>query len=172
MGLLSKTTTSLAAILGALTLSQAPEFAQQYQQRLGGALDELRIIVADFDRDAEQSGLDRTAALAIYDASEEPFLNSRGQSMRRTIERYDSIAGQSAELGRTPALAKPVVVLAKADTMILGNAWRDFQPAVPITPAGMTWAASGGLLAGGLAAMTGALFKRRRRPRAPIHQLT
>ena len=36
----------------ALVLSQFPEYAQQYTQRLGGAVDELRVITEDFGRGA------------------------------------------------------------------------------------------------------------------------
>ena len=36
-----------------VVLSQFPEYAQQYTQRLGGAVDELRIITEDFDRAAD-----------------------------------------------------------------------------------------------------------------------
>ena len=36
----------------AIVLSQFPEYAQQYTQRLGGAVDELRVITEDFDRAA------------------------------------------------------------------------------------------------------------------------
>ena len=55
MALLRNTMTMAFGLAGALTLSQAPEFAQQYRQRLGGALDELRRVVADFDADAAKS---------------------------------------------------------------------------------------------------------------------
>ena len=34
----------------AVTMSQFPEYAQQYTQRLGGAVDELRVVTEDFDR--------------------------------------------------------------------------------------------------------------------------
>ena len=37
------------AVLAGLIGSQAPEFAQQYRQRLGGALEELNRIVSEFD---------------------------------------------------------------------------------------------------------------------------
>jgi hypothetical protein len=35
------------ALIAGLLGSQGPEFAQQYRQRIGGALDELKRIVAD-----------------------------------------------------------------------------------------------------------------------------
>ena len=44
--------------------SQFPEYSQQYVQRLGGAVDELRLVVADFDKSAAGVGLSRDAALA------------------------------------------------------------------------------------------------------------
>ena len=45
------------SLLGAALATQAPEFAQQYRQRLGGAIDELRGMVAQFDAEASFCGL-------------------------------------------------------------------------------------------------------------------
>ena len=61
----------------ALVLSQFPEYAQQYTQRLGGAVDELRVITEDFDRAAAEGGLDRATALGRYEASNDDFLAGR-----------------------------------------------------------------------------------------------
>ena len=43
--------------------SQFPEFSQQYAQRLGGAVDALSEVVADFDTSAVAEGLSRSEAL-------------------------------------------------------------------------------------------------------------
>ena len=64
-----------------VALSQFPEYAQQYTQRLGGAVDELRVITSDFDRAAAQSGLTREQALARYQQSPDQFLTGRGRAM-------------------------------------------------------------------------------------------
>ncbi len=48
-------------LLGGLVASQAPEFAQQYRQRLGGAIDELNRVVDALRRDARATGQSRTA---------------------------------------------------------------------------------------------------------------
>lgn len=172
MSILSRTATATAALIGALAFSQAPEFAQQYQQRLGGALDELSIIVADFDRDATLAGIDRRQALAIYDGAGEPFLRNRGQSMRRTLTRFETIARQSADMTKASAFAKPFALLQNADDMILTNAWRDFQPAVPVTPAGLLWAATGAALGWGLVGGARTLRRFRRHRAVPASQLT
>ena len=71
----------------AVALSQFPEYAQQYTQRLGGAVDELRVITEDFDRAAVAGGLDRAAALERYNASNDQFLAGRGTSMTATFQR-------------------------------------------------------------------------------------
>src|SRR5688572_1167100 len=68
----------IAAAFGGLVASQFPEFAQQYRQRLGGAVDELLRVVADFDADASRNQLTREAALQTYGRSGEPFLQDRG----------------------------------------------------------------------------------------------
>ncbi|MEO1364377.1 MAG: DUF2937 family protein, partial [Pseudomonadota bacterium] len=48
---------------GAALTSQFPEYSQQYTQRLGGAVDALAEVVADFDASARAEGLSREAAL-------------------------------------------------------------------------------------------------------------
>src|SRR5258708_3513030 len=42
----------VVALMTGMTLSQVPEFAQQYRQRLGGAIDELALIITHFDEGA------------------------------------------------------------------------------------------------------------------------
>ncbi|MFL4990854.1 MAG: DUF2937 family protein, partial [Microvirga sp.] len=37
-------------LLGGVVASQGPEFGQQYRQRLGGAVDELRQVISRFER--------------------------------------------------------------------------------------------------------------------------
>ena len=44
------------ALLCGLLFGQAPEFMQQYHQRLGGTADELTLIVRHFEEDAKRSG--------------------------------------------------------------------------------------------------------------------
>jgi hypothetical protein len=172
MRLFARTATAAAALGGALAFSQAPEFAQQYQQRLGGALDELRIVVADFDRDAGNAGLDRAQALAVYDAADAAFLRSRGQSMRRTLARHDVLTRQSAAMAEASSVLKPFVLFRDADGMILANAWRDFRPAVPVTLAGILWALTGAASGAGVVTLARILRGLRRRRSIPATQLT
>lgn len=58
-----RTLTLVAALSAGAATSQFPEFSQQYAQRLGGAVDALAEVVADFDASAQAEGLTRTQAL-------------------------------------------------------------------------------------------------------------
>jgi hypothetical protein len=161
MGYVSKASISVAAIVGAVLFSQAPEFAQQYRQRLGGALDELRVIVDDFDHDAQQYNLNRDGALALFSESNESFIRARGASMRNTLDRYQRLSDQVADMNNTAPLLRPFVVLSDPDAMIVRNAWGDFVPAVPVTVSEIAWGGTGALLFGGMAGFFALLGRKR-----------
>ena len=65
--MIARTIALVVALTLGFALSQAPEIAQQYRQRLGGAVDELRRIVLRFDEDSARSGFDRAGALAVME---------------------------------------------------------------------------------------------------------
>lgn len=151
MALLGRILTIIIALLGGGVFSQAPEFTQQYRQRIGGALDELRTIVVTFETQAAQNGLDRQSALNVYAASPQPFLRNQGDAIRQTLERYDMLAQQQQELAREPAVTRPLLMLRRADRLLAESTLKDFVPAVPVDLAGLAWAAAG-LLCGWVAA--------------------
>jgi hypothetical protein len=143
----------VAAALGGLVGSQFPEFAQQYRQRLGGALDEMRQVVADFDADASRNHLTRDQALSNYGAADAGFLRDQGASMQGAIGRYERLNEQRSRLDAAPPLMRPVVVLSGPDRRVLRGAWADFDPAVPVTPSGFLWAGIGFVAAAGLVSL-------------------
>ena len=106
---------SLALAVGLLfggLASQVPEFAQQYRQRLGGALDELSAMVQQFDADAAHEGTDRNGALDRLMSNAEPIARGRGVAMQRAIVRRDRLADQqrkfetAGSFGRLVAFAQ------------------------------------------------------------------
>ena len=54
------------AVCVAIVLSQFPAFSDQYVQRLGGQVDALTRVAADFDASAEGAGLTRDQALEWF----------------------------------------------------------------------------------------------------------
>lgn len=66
------------ALFCGLIASQLPEFAQQYRQRLGGAIDELTAIVDQFAAEAASQGMDASKAIAQLEANTIPWRATGG----------------------------------------------------------------------------------------------
>jgi len=161
-----------AGLAGAAGLSQFPEYAQQYTQRLAGAVHELDAVVARFDADAAGLGLDRAAALDDLRQGSR-MGRARAQSMGEVLARH---AALSADLAHLRGAGPGALVLNGwrfSDPEIARAAWAAFRPALPVSGAGVGFGAAGfvlgyGLLGGALACL-GAVGRmgRRRRPAAP-----
>lgn len=151
----------------ALVLSQFPEYAQQYTQRLGGAVEELRIITTEFDAAAAEAGLSREAALNRYAVAGDGFIEGRGRSMGRTFARYAELSARLERIRGADAIERFTLLPEYIDSEIGARALESYQPAVPVTAEGFAYA-GGGFLAGYL--LVSALlrllmlpFRRRRR---------
>ena len=136
----------LGGIALAASLSQFPEYAQQYTQRLGGAVDELRVITEDFDRAAQAGGMDRQAALARYNASSDSFLAGRGDSMAQTFARYADLSETLARIQGAGPVERLQSLPAYLDTDIGRRTLEHYRPAVPITMEGVLYAGAGFIL--------------------------
>ncbi|WP_423065230.1 DUF2937 family protein [Devosia sp. CN2-171] len=134
-------------ILGGLALgtclSQFPEYAQQYTQRLGGAVDELRIITAEFEAAAKEAGLSRDEAIDRYSRTGDGFLAARGESMARTFLRYEELSTTLAEIRGASGWERFQQLPEYFDTEIGRRALEDYKPAVPVTIEGLAYAGSG-----------------------------
>lgn len=146
MGLRSKGVTFAGALTGLVVFSQAPEFSQQYRQRLGGALEELQQVVKDFDADAAASGLDRSGALQQMKSSDDRLVMDRGQSMHKVISRHEALSAQKYNMDNAHPMTRPLFILRYPDTKVLNGAWEDYEPAVPVTQAGIVFGGTGALL--------------------------
>lgn len=127
----------------AVTLSQFPEYAQQYTQRLGGAVDELRIITEKFDRDAADAGLDRQQALTRYESSTDVFLSGRGTSEAANFSRYEDLSATLARIVDAGPVERFQSLPAYLDTDIGRRTLENYRPAVPVTMEGILYAGSG-----------------------------
>jgi hypothetical protein len=156
----------IAMLLGGTATSQLPEFSQQYRQRLGGAIDALEEVLADFNRDALRHGLTPAEAIARQKASEDPFVRSRGDSMLNAEIRLSRLKLQQAELETAGPFERLVVFARGFDPQLAKATASDYEPAVPVTTAGFASAGIGALA--GLLVMRllvgAARLGRRRRP--------
>ena len=137
----------VVALMTGMTLSQVPEFAQQYRQRLGGAIDELALIIAHFDEGAARSGYDRAGALALMARNAERLIRDMGADMQRNIERYRRLVEQQQAFTNAGPFGRLVVFVQDFDRPLVENALRDFEPAVPTTIEGVAFTAGGFIFA-------------------------
>lgn len=134
----------IVAVALAVALSQFPAFSDQYVQRLGGQVDALSRVVADFDDSARRAGLDREQALS--DLGGTAFRDAHQADMRRIFVRLDHARADLVMLRLAAPLERMLLPHRLRDTDTLAATWGDFRPAVPVTAAGLIAAAIGFML--------------------------
>jgi hypothetical protein len=144
--MISRTISLAIACLGAILGAQLPEVMQQYQQRLGGAVDEVAAIVDRFDRDAAANSMSRGDALARLRVSEDDLVQRRGVDMELNIERLSRLRQQRQDMSGD-YLGRAVYFIGHADPVLLNETLKVYQPAVPTTAEGL-FSALAGLVAG------------------------
>ena len=158
-------------LAGGLVASQGPEFAQQYRQRLGGAVDELRRVVERFDAGAQSSGQTREGAVAQLRNNPDRLTSLQGDAMRANIERLDRLRGQQQAFAEAGPFSRLWLLLREGDTDLARAAYQDFEPAVPTTTEGFVTAGLGFIFGWVVARLIGMplrrIFVRRRRALRP-----
>lgn len=149
--------------LFAVFLSQFPEFAQQYMQRLGGMLDALRPIVEQFDRSAAGVGLTRESLIERLQGNPDAVVVDITEANVTAIERFERLERQRADLVAAGEFGRLYVFLRDYDREVAARTYDDFRPAVPTTLEGIVHAGGGFLVGYGLVGVPGALAKRRRK---------
>jgi hypothetical protein len=140
----------LVCVLGGVVFAQAPEFFQQYLQRLGGHLDESRRQLAAFEQAALASGKPWAQFIADTLGNPDAGLAKLGATMRDTASRVDELATAQAALLHASVWGRPWSFLAHLDAGIAHATAAIFRPAVPTTVEGAIYAAIGVAVAFGL----------------------
>jgi hypothetical protein len=110
--------------------SQFPEFSQQYAQRLGGAVDALSEVVADFDTSAAVEGLSRSEALEQMIGAD--FIERRRADMERTFDRHAVLTEDLRLLADAGPFMRAYHAARFTDGDVASAAWDVFEPAVPL----------------------------------------
>jgi DUF2937 family protein len=159
----------VVGLLLGFVLSQTPEFAQQYRQRLGGAVDELQRIVQQFDEDSRRAGSDRTSALRLMAGNPEPIVRDQASRMSELITRYGRLRAQEEAFRHGGPFGRLSAFVVDFDQPLVQRTLQAYEPAVPVTAEGLLLAGSGFLLAYLLLPIFGESWRRRRRLRAKLH---
>jgi hypothetical protein len=158
-------------VLGAVGLSQAPEFFQQYLQRLGGHLDEAKLILAGFADVARRSGMTLQGYVDMLRAQPTAAVAETGIQIAEIQTRVATLETAERALREANLWERPFVFFRHADWDIAGRTWEVFKPAVPVTLEGAVYAGAGMVLAlllyqGCVAAPCRALGRRWQKKRA------
>ena len=135
------------ALLFGLVGAQAPEFAQQYRQRIGGALDELQRAIAQFDDESRRENLTPTQAITRLEQNSDPLARERGHDMDETIARASRLRAQLDAMATAGPFLRLYVLARNFDVPIAKRTLDAYEPAAPLSFEALT--------AGGLAALWG-----------------
>ena len=138
-----------------VSAAQLPEFAQQYRQRLGGAVEELKAVVERFDQDASAEGLTRAEALKRHAANADELFRRRGEAMVATIERHNRLEDYRRDLNASSATGLLMSFATRLDGQIARSTLKDYEPAIPVTSEGGVLAFLGACLGWLLAKLFG-----------------
>jgi Protein of unknown function (DUF2937) len=119
----------LCALLG----SQLPEFAQQYRQRLGGALDELDRMITQFDVESSGQSLTRDQGLDRLNTNDDPLARERGAAIAADIGRAERLQRQQDALRSAGPLTRLAAMTENFDAPTVRRALGEYEPAVPVT---------------------------------------
>jgi len=153
----------LCAVLG----SQFPEFAQQYRQRLGGALDELNRMVAQFDAEVAGQSLNRAQGLDRLEKNDDPLARERGAAIAGDIGRAERLQRQQDALKSAGPLTRLAALAENFDAPTLRQAVADYEPAVPVTIEALIIGAIGLLIGWSATHLIAWPVRRRRARRTP-----
>jgi hypothetical protein len=134
---------NMISVAFALVFCQAPEFMQQYYQRIGGAADELQRIVQHFEDDTRRSGHEPSAALGIMSNNSEPLVRDQATRMKENIARRDRLREQQEKMKDQGAFARFPYFLANYDQPLVERTWKSYAWAFPLTIEGALFAIVG-----------------------------
>lgn len=133
----------ILCVIGTVVFSQAPEFMQQYLQRLGGHLDEARRQLAQFQHVATESGLSLDQLIRQTSANADPATARLGGVMNAAVARVDDLAAAQSAIQQASIWERPFAFLRHVDTSIANATWEIYKPAVPTTVEGLVYALIG-----------------------------
>jgi hypothetical protein len=154
-------------LCGGIIASQGPEYAQQYRQRLGGAIDELRQVITRFEADAQASGETRESAIVRLRSNTDDFVGRQGAAMQANVERLRNLETHRDTMIQAGPFARVALMVRDGDQDVMEAVYRDFEPALPVTEEGVLSTAIGFVAVwGGLLLLIGFVRSLWRRPRS------
>lgn len=122
-------------------MAQFPEFYQQYLQHLAGRLTEVRRRAEEIAADAAARGLDVESYIATF--TDSPAHSLEGARMAETLDLVEHLTRSYDALLLASAWSRLPVFLSHFDGGLAGDTAQIFVPALPLSSAGLLYAATG-----------------------------
>lgn len=124
----------LFALFVALGFSQVPVFVQEYEQRLGGAMDELARVIDQDRANAQAVGMDLNAFLQKHELSGDTAFHKTGKAMRDRLDRQAQLQESVRVLDSAPVWQKPLIVAQTANRDMMRRTWEKFSATLTLNP--------------------------------------
>ena len=131
------------ALLGALTLSQAPMFMQDYTQQLSGHVAELQFQVNTLHKAAERTG--KTLEQFIQKFEDSPDLDYAivGVIMQDMIDRFKNLSHAYNSLIQSSVFERPFVFMKYFDSDIAKSTYENYHLGLSFSLEGIVYALIG-----------------------------
>jgi hypothetical protein len=114
---------------------QAPEFIQQYVQRLSGHLDEAKFQLSQFQTIADmQFKGDLATLITRYQTNNDIAIQETGKIVNSTVERISSFEAQISQLQQNDYLNRLYYFAAEVDMPMAKATLENFKLAIPLEP--------------------------------------
>ena len=135
MRLLHELTAIVFAVLVGFAVSQIPRFLQEYEQRLGGALQEASRQLEEYRRNAESSNLTFNEYVGRHLDSADAAMRATGRTIQNSVLRVADLREQTQRIGTATKFAKPFVLARNYDGSLLRATWERFAITATFDPA-------------------------------------
>lgn len=133
-------------ILGALALSQAPLFLQQYTHQLSGHTAELHYQVHKLEVSAAESNKSLKEYIQKFQENADPDFARQGSLMHAMVERLNSFNLSLNALQEASVFAKPVYFIVYFNTEVADATWQTFEFGLSFSAEGLICALIGGFI--------------------------
>jgi hypothetical protein len=130
-------------VAGAMLFLQAPEFMQQYLQRLGGHLAEAQRRLGEYQAVARDTSQTLDHLIATSKANTDAAIARLGGVMEGAVHRVADLSAAEVAIREASPFTRPFVFLRHADPAIVHDTWTIYQPALPTTVEGLIYAGAG-----------------------------
>lgn len=136
----------LFVVAGAIALSQAPLYMQQYTQQLVGHTDELHYLVQKIEGAARESNKTLSEFLFKFSSSQDPDFALQGRMMEDIMERWQSFDKALDALQNASVASKPFVFIAHFHSDVAVATWSHFEYGLAFSLEGLVYILIGGAI--------------------------